>query len=178
MRFFQYGVSADVYSLTIIIFELFSGIDPFPGPIGQIFQAKMSDKKPLFPSDFPSELKELVMQGWSKYPKERPQIQEFKSALNKMLVQEKRQSMVNDYPPSLSETNSSEKREGPKTPQEVSLSVLDDKKIYNKYNKRIVGKGNQILNLLFNFNILFYLPFKNLSSYNSHLILNYTYAFK
>jgi hypothetical protein len=104
----------------------------------------MSDKKPAVPSDFPSELKELVMKGWSKDPKERPQIQEFMSALNKMLAQEERQSMVNDYPPSSSETNSSEKREGPKTSQEVSLSVLDDKKTYNKYNKRIVGKGNQI----------------------------------
>jgi hypothetical protein len=52
-----------VYSLTIIIFELFSGIDPFPGHIGKIFQAKMSDKKPAIPSDFPAELKELVIQG-------------------------------------------------------------------------------------------------------------------
>ncbi len=48
----------------------------------------MSDKKPVIPSDFPSDLRELVIQGWSKDPKERPSIQEFKSALNKMLPRE------------------------------------------------------------------------------------------
>jgi serine/threonine protein kinase len=82
---FQYGVSTDVYSLTIIIFELFSSINPFPGHIDEIFQAKMSDKKPVVPSTFPTELKELVIQGWSKEPKKRPPVQEFKLALYKML---------------------------------------------------------------------------------------------
>ncbi len=37
------------------------------------------------PSDFPAELKELVIRGWSKEPKKRPPIHEFKLALNKML---------------------------------------------------------------------------------------------
>ncbi len=77
-----------MYSLTIIIFELFSGINPFPGHIGQIFQAKMSDKKPAIPSNFPSDLKDLVIQGWSKDQKKRPPIEDFKSALNKMLTSE------------------------------------------------------------------------------------------
>ena len=86
--FFQYGVSADVYSLAIIIFELFSGIDPFPGSMGQIFEAKRLDEKPVIPSDFPSDLRELVIQGWSKDPKERLPIQDFQSALNKMLPRE------------------------------------------------------------------------------------------
>ncbi len=85
-------MSADIYSLTIIIFELFSGIDPFPGHIGQIFKAKMLDEKPKFPSDFPSELKELVSKGWSKIPTERPPLQEFMAALNTMLTVEETQS--------------------------------------------------------------------------------------
>jgi hypothetical protein len=46
----------------------------------------MSDKKPAIPSNFPSDLKELVIQGWSKDQKERPPIEDFKSALNKMLT--------------------------------------------------------------------------------------------
>ncbi len=83
--FFQYGLSADVYSLTIVIFELFSGINPFPGHIGQIFQAKISDQKPAMPSDFPSQLKELIHLGWSKEPKKRPQLDDFKSVFNTML---------------------------------------------------------------------------------------------
>ncbi len=95
-----------MYSLTIIIFELFSGIDPFPGHIVQIFQAKMSDKKPAISADFPAELKELVIQGWSKDPKERPSIQEFKSAFNKMLPKQgKGQS------PTLPEDNLSNEKE-------------------------------------------------------------------
>ena len=79
-------MSADIYSLSVIIFELFSGIDPFPGHIGQIFQAKISNKKPEVPSNFPVDLKEPISKGWSKEPNERPPIKEFKSALNKMLT--------------------------------------------------------------------------------------------
>ncbi len=98
INFFQVGASADVYSLSIIIYELFSGIDPFPGNIFQIFKAIFSDKKPDVPAKFPSNLKELMCRGWSKDPKERPPIKKFKSALKKMLrgetetkKQEKRQ---------------------------------------------------------------------------------------
>ncbi len=85
-------MSVDFYSLTIIIFELFSGIDPFPGNLMQIFESKMMDKKPKFPSDFPSELKELVSKGWSKIPTERPPLQEFMAALNTMVTVEETQS--------------------------------------------------------------------------------------
>ena len=124
-HFFQYGASADVYSLTIIIFELFSGINPFPGQIGKIFQAKMSDKKPVIPSDFPSDLRELVIPGWSKDPKERPSIQEFKSALNKMLpVEGKHQPLMfqdNNYP--------KEKREQLDSKKEVDSAEMTAEKI-------------------------------------------------
>jgi hypothetical protein len=125
-HFFQYGASADVYSLTIIIFELFSGINPFPGQIFQIFQAKMSDKKPVIPSDFPSDLRELVIQGWSKDPKERPSIQEFKSALKKMLPREgKHQSLM------LQEKNyHKEKKEQLDSKKEVDSAEKTAEKIY------------------------------------------------
>jgi serine/threonine protein kinase len=76
---------ADVYSLSIIIYELFSGIDPFPGNIFQIFRAILSDKKPDMPTKFPSNLKELICRGWSKEPKERPKIKEIKDSLMTML---------------------------------------------------------------------------------------------
>jgi hypothetical protein len=71
--------------LTIILFELFSGINPFPGRIEQIFEAKRIDTKPTVPSDFPAALKDLILQGWSKDPKERPQLDTFKLALNKVM---------------------------------------------------------------------------------------------
>jgi hypothetical protein len=92
--------------MTIIIFELFTGIDPFPGSFGQIYKAKLNDKKPSIPSDFPSDLKELVIQGWSKDPKERPSIQEFETAMSKMLPKDgKDQSLT------LQEVNSVIKKE-------------------------------------------------------------------
>jgi hypothetical protein len=146
-------VSADIYSLTIIIFELFSGVDPFPGNFGQIFEAKRTDKKPAIPSDFPAELKELVIQGWSKEPKERPPLQEFKSALNNMLNVDEKQSIVNNNSTTLPET-----REAPKAPQEVPSPVLGDKKLSNRHNRRIVEKGNHIFSLPFNCDVTFKQP--------------------
>ncbi len=89
-NYFQYSVSADVYSLSIIIFELFSGINPFPGHIGQIFKAKMSDKKAAIPPNFPLLLIEPILSGWSRVPSERPPIEEFKSALMEMLTEEEK----------------------------------------------------------------------------------------
>ncbi len=128
-----------MYSLTIIIFELFSGINPFPGHIGQIFQAKMSDKKPAIPSDFPSKLKELVIQGWSKDQEERPPIEEFKSALNKMLTSKGTdQSLtlpeINKYPTEeevdsseddSSEDDSSEVDSSEETKEELCTSTIE-----------------------------------------------------
>jgi hypothetical protein len=61
-------------------------MDPFPGNISQIFEAIFLDKKPLMPTHFPSDLKELMHRGWSKKPKERPPIEEFKYALMTMLI--------------------------------------------------------------------------------------------
>ncbi len=83
----QYGVLADMYSLAIILFELFSGMNPFPGNIGQICQAKNLDEKPEIPLEFPTALKNLIIHGWSKKPRERPEIKKFIWAL-KVLKQE------------------------------------------------------------------------------------------
>jgi serine/threonine protein kinase len=85
MFIFQYGLPVDIYSLSIIFFELFSGENPFLGDVCQILGAKMRDERPAMPEDFPSELKELVSQGYSKEPKERPELVHFQTALSKML---------------------------------------------------------------------------------------------
>ena len=79
---------ADIYSLAIILFELFSGVDPFPGNIGQICCAKFKDEMPDIPQDFPTALKDLVCSGWSEKPRERPEIEKFKSALRQMIEHE------------------------------------------------------------------------------------------
>jgi serine/threonine protein kinase len=90
----QYGVLADIYSLAIIIFELFSGLDPFPGNIGQICQAKIQDEKPKIPSEFPEALKKVIRDGWSKKPRERPELEKFRLALSVMLREEENQSLT------------------------------------------------------------------------------------
>ncbi len=78
----------------------------------------MSDKKPAIPSDFPAELKQLVNQGWSKEPKKRPLIHEFKSAFNKMLPKERKVQS-----PTLPEDNlSNEKKEQLIPCKEVDLA--------------------------------------------------------
>jgi hypothetical protein len=82
----QFGVLPDIYSFAIILFELFSGMDPFPGNIGQIVQAKIQDEKPKIPSQFPATLKIVISDGWSQKPRERPKLKKFRSAL--MLEQE------------------------------------------------------------------------------------------
>jgi hypothetical protein len=84
----QYGVLADVYSMVIILFELFSEVNPLPGNIGQIWQAKHLDEKPEIPSEFPTALKNLIIDGWSKKPRERPAIEKFKLALNVLKQEE------------------------------------------------------------------------------------------
>jgi serine/threonine protein kinase len=93
----KYGALADIYSLSILLFELFSGMDPFPGSMGQIWQAKILDDKPEFPSEFPAILKHLVSTGWSKKPRERPEIEKLSSALCLMLKQEEEKKLPGNY---------------------------------------------------------------------------------
>ena len=79
------GVAADVYSLTLVLFELFSGKSPYPGDQMQVFNAKKEDIKPEFPDNFPAELRVLIERGWLKEAMKRPQIREFRTALLKMI---------------------------------------------------------------------------------------------
>jgi hypothetical protein len=99
--------------------------------MGQIFEAKRLDEKPVIPSDFPFDLKELVIQGWSKDPKKRLPIQDFQSALNKMLPGEgKHQSLMfqeNNYP--------KEKREQLDSKKEVDSAEKTEEKIYTSPKK-------------------------------------------
>jgi serine/threonine protein kinase len=90
----QFGVLADIYSLSIILYELFSGVDPFPGNMGQIYLAKIQNETPEIPSEFPIALKELVYIGWSKKPRERPEIEKFSLALSLMHKEEEEKSFT------------------------------------------------------------------------------------
>ncbi len=62
-------------------------MNSFPGNIGQIYQSKFRDAPPEFPLEFPDALKSSIANGWSKKPRERPKIEEFRSVLISMLKQ-------------------------------------------------------------------------------------------
>jgi serine/threonine protein kinase len=84
--FLQHGMPVDVYSLSIILYELFSGLEAFPGDILKVYHAKIGGDQPVIPSNFPVNLKEVVSQGCSKEPTQRPSLQEFKTVLEEMLI--------------------------------------------------------------------------------------------
>ena len=79
-----YGVSVDVYSVNTILFELFTGLCPFPGDFSKVFGAKMKEENPDIPSNFPSLLIDLIGKGWSKEPTERPSVAEYSLVLKQM----------------------------------------------------------------------------------------------
>ncbi len=89
------------------------------------------DEKPVLPSNFPIDLKELVIQGWSKDTKKRLPIQDFQSALNKMLPREgKHQSLMlqdMNYP--------KEKKEQLDNKKEVDSAEKTAEKIYTSAKK-------------------------------------------
>ncbi|CAG0897192.1 unnamed protein product [Cyprideis torosa] len=82
----RYGTPVDVCSLSLILFELFTGEDPFKGctSVGQVVAAIMRDQRPQIPSDFPESLKPLLEKGWSRDPLQRPPLTRFREALQKV----------------------------------------------------------------------------------------------
>ena len=80
----RYGVSVDIYSFNTILFELFSGLCPFPGDYTEVFGLKMAGENPEIPSDFPLLLIDLIGKGWSKEHTERPSIADYSSVLKQL----------------------------------------------------------------------------------------------
>jgi hypothetical protein len=69
-------------------------MDPFPGNMSQILIAKFQDETPEIPLEFPAALKNLISYGWSKKPRERPELEKFRLALSVMLREEENQSLT------------------------------------------------------------------------------------
>ena len=82
----QFGRSVDVYSLAIIFYELFSGLDPFPGckTVSQVVMALIQNKRPNFPPNFPDSIKDVIRKGWSKDQKDRPDVKAFRTELKRL----------------------------------------------------------------------------------------------
>ena len=76
----DYNYQVDVYSSTIIIFELFTK-ERFPFPNARTEnewkRAIQRSVKPQIPSYIPQTLQTLMTQGWSRQPQERPEVDKF-----------------------------------------------------------------------------------------------------
>jgi len=82
----KYGVSADVYSLSILLYELFSELAPFSGYSEfEIYAKVQKNQRPDFPQNFPEELRNVIAIGWSSIPGDRPRVKEFEAVLIKMI---------------------------------------------------------------------------------------------
>ncbi|KAJ5069233.1 palmitoyltransferase [Anaeramoeba ignava] len=87
-----YDTSCDIYSLSMILYEIFSKKQAFENHTPQMIIFKsMKGERPEFPQDFPKELSEVIKKGWSSNPKERCSLNEFTKCLNMMKSQNQRQ---------------------------------------------------------------------------------------
>ena len=99
----------------------------------------MSDKKPAVPFDFPVDLKELVFHGYSKEPTERPALEDFQSALNKMLAMEEAQNLS-------AKKSSNEIEDDQVDPQAEVQLALEEKLRLESIPEAATEAGNSILN--------------------------------
>ena len=58
---------------------MFSGRNSFSGEFWEVFNAKRMNVKPGFPDNFDPDLRDLIDKGWSREPRKRPEIKEFRS---------------------------------------------------------------------------------------------------
>ncbi|KAJ5076468.1 rho gtpase activation protein [Anaeramoeba ignava] len=94
-----YDTSCDIFSLSMILYEIFSKKQPFEKLSPIMIPAKvLQGERPEFPNDFPKDLAELIKKGWNLNPKERCTLNEFQQYLNrrKKETQQKNEDIWNN----------------------------------------------------------------------------------
>ncbi|KAJ5066238.1 palmitoyltransferase [Anaeramoeba ignava] len=77
--------SCDIFSLSIILFEIFSSKRYFHKKNRRkAFIKMMNEKRPYFPNNFPKDLSKFIKKGWKKNPQERSTLIQFIQCLEKM----------------------------------------------------------------------------------------------
>lgn len=82
----MYGTEADVYSLSLVLYELFSGQISFPNltPHQLLNVIYIQKKRPTIDSTFSKKLKEYIELGWSHDAKDRCKLDDFHNTLLEM----------------------------------------------------------------------------------------------
>ncbi|KAJ5080001.1 palmitoyltransferase [Anaeramoeba ignava] len=80
-----YDSSCDIFSLSMILFQMFSKKKPFQDENAfDIPQKIKQGERPEFPNHFPKELIEVIKKGWNQNPKERCSLNEFIQCLDQL----------------------------------------------------------------------------------------------
>lgn len=81
-----YGTEADVYSLSLVLYEMFSGQIAFPTltPHQLMMTVYVQKKRPTIDSAFPERLKKKIELGWSHDAKDRCKLKDFLDTLLEM----------------------------------------------------------------------------------------------
>lgn len=81
----SYGPAVDVYSLAVLLLELFGRQDAYPRmTVMQVMARVMSGAGPVIPDGLPGALRALVLRGISATPGERPALAEFRAVMDEL----------------------------------------------------------------------------------------------
>ena len=134
----KYFFEADVYSMSVIFFELFSELNAFPGELFDIVHSKEKNQAPVLPESFPSEIQDLVCRGWEVEPTKRPKIAEFALAINimagnngliqKTCLSKSANSESNSKPKPVLSSSSCEEDDGVMLREKVGIEKIEPKR--------------------------------------------------
>ena len=84
----HYNAKADVYSFSILLWEMLSLSKPYGGMEGNDVKEAVANKalRPKIPKEWPSQIRMLLKYGWAKRAEDRPTMAQIKDTLEKMLV--------------------------------------------------------------------------------------------
>jgi serine/threonine protein kinase len=87
IRKHPYNVKADVFSYSILLWELMALCKPYDGLVGQQVKECVSvfGERPAIPRTWPTNLRRILRRGWTETLVERPNITEVKDVLEKLL---------------------------------------------------------------------------------------------
>ncbi|KAL3902797.1 MAG: hypothetical protein SGARI_005670 [Bacillariaceae sp.] len=83
----EYNLQVDVYSLTLVVYEMLTHIKPFGvmGPKSHRVLVAEGGQRPVVPTEWPEPLQDLLQRGWAASPSHRPVMKEFRKCLENII---------------------------------------------------------------------------------------------